>query len=215
MKGVGRVLGAPPPGFKEPIVHSSLLPLSPLTPHSLLPLSLLTPHSLLPLSLLTPHSLLPLSLLTPHSLQKSALVLLAGTPPERNTPQPDLPSRIYCPCLLPFIPISFSGERLGIVGRNGAGKSTLLNLIAGTSAPTGGVREVGETTVFGYFTQFPPEIPADMRVINYIKVRGRGNPARFSLIQLDSAQLSYAFRGGGPASLAASGGEHSFARHRI
>ena len=49
--------------------------------------------------------------------------------------------------------LTASGERLGIVGRNGAGKSTLLNLITGVTQPSGGVREVGETTVFGYFTQ--------------------------------------------------------------
>ena len=46
-----------------------------------------------------------------------------------------------------------AGERLGIVGKNGAGKTTLLNLISGVVAPTGGVREVGDTTHFGYFTQ--------------------------------------------------------------
>ncbi len=38
------------------------------------------------------------------------------------------------------------------------GKSTLLNLITGGVAPSGGVREVGETTVFGYLTQYPPEV---------------------------------------------------------
>ncbi|GAX75302.1 hypothetical protein CEUSTIGMA_g2747.t1 [Chlamydomonas eustigma] len=61
------------------------------------------------------------------------------------------------------------GERLGIVGRNGAGKTTLLNLISGETRQTSGVREVGETTVFGYFTQYPPEVRNDMRVINYIR----------------------------------------------
>ncbi|KAF5829440.1 P-loop containing nucleoside triphosphate hydrolase protein [Dunaliella salina] len=64
-----------------------------------------------------------------------------------------------------FIP----GERMGIVGPNGAGKSTLLNLIADKLQPTTGKREIGETAVIGYFTQYTPPVPDDMRVISYIR----------------------------------------------
>ncbi|KAL6746405.1 P-loop containing nucleoside triphosphate hydrolase protein [Haematococcus lacustris] len=61
------------------------------------------------------------------------------------------------------------GERLGIVGPNGAGKSTLLNLIAGSLQPTSGRRESGETTAVGYFTQYPPDVREDMRVMDYLR----------------------------------------------
>ncbi|MEW5303767.1 MAG: hypothetical protein WDW36_006426 [Sanguina aurantia] len=61
------------------------------------------------------------------------------------------------------------GERLGIVGPNGAGKSTLLDLIAGVRLPGSGARELGETARIGYFTQYPPPVRAEMRIIDYIR----------------------------------------------
>ncbi|KAG2438575.1 hypothetical protein HXX76_005125 [Chlamydomonas incerta] len=61
------------------------------------------------------------------------------------------------------------GSKLGIVGRNGAGKTTLLDLIAGLRQPTGGRREVGETSVVGYLTQSPPTVREDLRIIDYIR----------------------------------------------
>ncbi len=42
------------------------------------------------------------------------------------------------------------------------GKSTLLDLIAGVMQPASGVRELGETTHVGYFTQFVPPVGASL-----------------------------------------------------
>jgi len=61
------------------------------------------------------------------------------------------------------------GERIGVAGKNGVGKSTLLDLIAGLREADAGVREVGETAVIGYFTQYPPEVDEDLRLIDYIR----------------------------------------------
>ena len=44
-------------------------------------------------------------------------------------------------------------DRIGLVGPNGAGKSTLLNILPGLLAPDSGTVDVGQTTVFGYYTQ--------------------------------------------------------------
>ncbi|KAG1674033.1 hypothetical protein FOA52_000339 [Chlamydomonas sp. UWO 241] len=82
------------------------------------------------------------------------------------------------------------GERLGIVGRNGTGKTTLLNLIAGTLKASSGLRDLGETTSFGYFTQFPPDIPGNMRVINYVKEIADDSKARLAgLENVDSPEV--------------------------
>ncbi|EFJ52913.1 hypothetical protein VOLCADRAFT_86383 [Volvox carteri f. nagariensis] len=61
------------------------------------------------------------------------------------------------------------GTKLGIAGRNGAGKTTLLDLIAGRKQPTSGKLDVGETSVVGYLTQYPPAIRDDLRIIDYIR----------------------------------------------
>eukprot|EP00955_Chlamydomonas_euryale_P109202 365911-Chlamydomonas_euryale.AAC.13 len=72
------------------------------------------------------------------------------------------------------------GERLGVAGRNGAGKSTLLNLIAGTLPPSVGTREPGETTAIGYFTQFPPPVRPDVRVVDYVREVADDSKARLA-----------------------------------
>ena len=60
------------------------------------------------------------------------------------------------------------GERVGIVGPNGAGKSTFLNMLIGQLAPDTGKVIVGETTVFGYYTQSGMNLRDDKRVIDVI-----------------------------------------------
>ena len=61
------------------------------------------------------------------------------------------------------------GDRVGIVGPNGIGKSTLLNLIIGTVIPDSGHINIGQTVVFGYYTQSGIKLKEDKRIIDFIK----------------------------------------------
>ncbi len=61
------------------------------------------------------------------------------------------------------------GERLGVAGPNGSGKSTLLDIITGVKQMASGTRDLGETTVIGYFQQHPPPVRPDLRIIDYIR----------------------------------------------
>jgi ATP-binding cassette subfamily F protein uup len=56
-----------------------------------------------------------------------------------------------------------------VVGPNGAGKSTLLNMVAGVATATSGIREPGETTRIGYFTQEPLNIPEHLTMTAYLR----------------------------------------------
>jgi ATP-binding cassette subfamily F protein uup len=61
------------------------------------------------------------------------------------------------------------GERIGIVGKNGAGKSTFLHMLQGLEQPDSGKINIGETIIFGNFSQQGLEIKEDMRLIEYVK----------------------------------------------
>ncbi len=61
------------------------------------------------------------------------------------------------------------GERVGVVGKNGVGKSTFLNILQGTELPDSGKINIGETVVFGNYSQQGLTIKEDMRVIEYVK----------------------------------------------
>lgn len=61
------------------------------------------------------------------------------------------------------------GERAGIVGPNGAGKTTFLKLLTKDIRPDGGKVVIGDTIVFGYYTQSGMNLSEDKRVIEVIR----------------------------------------------
>ncbi len=61
------------------------------------------------------------------------------------------------------------GERVGVIGKNGAGKSTFINIIQGLEQPDSGKINVGETIVFGNYSQTGLPVKEDMRVIEFVK----------------------------------------------
>ena len=61
------------------------------------------------------------------------------------------------------------GERVGIVGPNGTGKSTFLKILTQQLPPDQGKIVVGDTTVFGYYTQDGISVSEDKTVIDVIR----------------------------------------------
>lgn len=61
------------------------------------------------------------------------------------------------------------GERIGIVGQNGTGKSTFLKILTQEIKPDGGKIVVGDTIVFGYYTQDGLVVNEDKMVIDIIR----------------------------------------------
>lgn len=61
------------------------------------------------------------------------------------------------------------GERVGVVGKNGAGKSTFIQMVQQLEAPDSGKINIGDTVVFGHYSQQGLIIKEDMRVIEYVK----------------------------------------------
>ncbi|HLA58556.1 MAG TPA: ABC-F family ATP-binding cassette domain-containing protein, partial [Puia sp.] len=61
------------------------------------------------------------------------------------------------------------GDRIGVVGKNGAGKTTFLNMLQGIEPADSGKINIGETIVFGNYSQTGLVIKDDVRVIEYVK----------------------------------------------
>ena len=61
------------------------------------------------------------------------------------------------------------GERVGIIGKNGTGKSTFINILQGAEKADSGKINIGDTVVFGNYSQKGLEVKEDMRVIEYVK----------------------------------------------
>ena len=68
------------------------------------------------------------------------------------------------------------GERIGVVGKNGVGKSTFLNIMQGLEQPDSGKVNIGDTVVFGNFSQQGLEYKEDMRIIEYVKTFAESFP---------------------------------------
>jgi ATP-binding cassette subfamily F protein uup len=61
------------------------------------------------------------------------------------------------------------GERVGIVGKNGTGKSTFINILQGLETADSGKVNIGDTVIFGNYSQKGLEIKEDLRVIEFVK----------------------------------------------
>ena len=68
------------------------------------------------------------------------------------------------------------GERIGIIGKNGVGKSTFINILQGIEQADSGKINIGDTIVFGNFSQEGLVIKEDMRVIEYVKTFAESFP---------------------------------------
>lgn len=61
------------------------------------------------------------------------------------------------------------GERVGVIGKNGVGKTTIINLLQGVEPADSGKINIGETVIFGNYSQQGLTIKEDMRVIEFVK----------------------------------------------
>jgi ATP-binding cassette subfamily F protein uup len=61
------------------------------------------------------------------------------------------------------------GERIGIIGKNGTGKSTFIQILQGIQQADSGKVNLGDTVIFGHYSQQGLEVKEDMRVIEFVK----------------------------------------------
>lgn len=71
--------------------------------------------------------------------------------------------------LNPFTYTFVNGEKIGVVGKNGVGKSTLLKIILGEEKADSGKVQVGDTVVFGHYSQGGITLSEDKRIIEVVK----------------------------------------------
>ncbi|MBP8041554.1 MAG: ABC-F family ATP-binding cassette domain-containing protein [Bacteroidales bacterium] len=83
------------------------------------------------------------------------------------------------------------GERIGICGKNGVGKTTLINMITGNIRQDRGKISLGQTIVLGYFSQEPPLVREDIRVLDAVKEVAEY--VSMGKIELSAAQFLYRF----------------------
>ena len=68
------------------------------------------------------------------------------------------------------------GERIGIVGKNGVGKSTFMNMLQQIEPVDSGKINIGDTVIFGNFSQQGLVIKENMRVIEFVKTFAENFP---------------------------------------
>ncbi len=68
------------------------------------------------------------------------------------------------------------GERIGIIGKNGVGKSTFMNMLQRLEPVDSGKINIGDTVIFGNFSQQGLVIKENMRVIEYVKTFAENFP---------------------------------------
>lgn len=68
------------------------------------------------------------------------------------------------------------GERIGVVGKNGVGKSTFINILQGIEKADSGKINVGDTVIFGNYSQQGLVLKEDMRVIEFVKTMAESFP---------------------------------------
>lgn len=61
------------------------------------------------------------------------------------------------------------GERIGVVGKNGVGKSTFINIIQDIEKADSGKINIGDTVIFGNYSQQGLQVKEDLRVIEFVK----------------------------------------------
>lgn len=64
------------------------------------------------------------------------------------------------------------GEKVGIAGPNGVGKTTFIKLLTKDIRPDGGKVVVGDTVVFGHYSQVGLDMTNDRRVIDVVRSYG-------------------------------------------
>lgn len=60
-------------------------------------------------------------------------------------------------------------EKMGIIGKNGTGKSTFLKMLLGEVKPDAGSFDIGETVVFGYYSQDGLQFDEQMKVVDVVR----------------------------------------------
>ena len=68
------------------------------------------------------------------------------------------------------------GERIGVIGKNGVGKSTFLNILQQIESADSSKINIGDTVIFGNFSQQGLVIKEDLRVIEYVKTFAESFP---------------------------------------
>src|SRR5260221_3714233 len=61
------------------------------------------------------------------------------------------------------------GDRIGVIGKNGVGKSTFINILQGLEKADSGKINIGDTVIFGNYSQEGLQVKEDMRVIEFVK----------------------------------------------